>query len=138
MTDSAALTRRSLLIAGSAGSAIALAACAPSDGGSKTDTGTGKPSEVATLSEVPVGGAIAVMFNGAQIIVSQPQEGTVVAFSAVCTHQGCIIQPEKKGLNCPCHSSLFDTATGEVLQGPATKPLPAVKVAVQGDKVIAG
>ncbi|WEO75842.1 Rieske (2Fe-2S) protein [Cryobacterium sp. SO2] len=142
MTDSPALTRRTLLVAGSAGTALALAACAPntSSSGSGTggDSGTTTPTEVARLSDVPVGGAVAVMFDGAQIIVSQPTAGEVVAFSAICTHQGCIVQPEKTGLNCPCHQSLFDTATGAVLQGPATEPLPPVAVTLDGDKVLAG
>lgn len=138
MTDPAALTRRSLLIAGGAGTVLALAACAPDETSSDTDPGTSTPTEVAVLSDIPVGGAVAVMLDGSQIIVSQPTAGEVVAFSAICTHEGCIVVPEKKGLNCPCHKSLFDTVTGAVLKGPATEPLPAVKVALDGDKVLAG
>ncbi|ASD22354.1 hypothetical protein B7495_09860 [Cryobacterium sp. LW097] len=138
MTHDADLTRRTLLVAGGAGTALALAACAPGDPNTDTDAGTASPAEVAVLSDIPVGGAIAVMFDGAQIIVSQPTAGEVVAFSAICTHQGCIVVPEKKGLNCPCHKSLFDTATGAVIQGPATDPLPAVTVTLDGDKVLAG
>ena len=139
MTHAADLTRRTLLVAGGAGTALALAACAPGDDGasSGTDQGRTTATEVAVLSDIPVGGAIAVMFDGAQIIVSQPTAGEVVAFSAICTHQGCIVVPEKKGLNCPCHQSLFDTATGAVLQGPATDPLPEVTVTLDGDKVLA-
>ncbi|ANP72950.1 ubiquinol-cytochrome c reductase iron-sulfur subunit [Cryobacterium arcticum] len=141
MSPAINLTRRTLLVAGGAGTALALAACAP-DATSPTtgtpDAGTTTPTEVATLTDIPVGGAKAVMLNGSQIIVSQPAEGTVVAFSAICTHQGCIVAPEKKGLACPCHGSLFDTATGAVLTGPATDPLPEVKVTLDGDKVIAG
>jgi len=136
MTDSTALTRRTLLVAGGAGTALALAACAPSDSG--TSSGTAAPTEVAALGDIPVGGAIAVMLDGSQIIVSQPTAGEVVAFSAICTHQGCIVVPEKTGLNCPCHQSLFDTATGAVLKGPATEPLPPVKVTLDGNKVLAG
>ena len=136
MTDSTALTRRTLLVAGGAGTALALAACAPGDSG--TSSGTAAPTEVAALGDIPVGGAIAVMLDGSQIIVSQPTAGEVVAFSAICTHQGCIVVPEKTGLNCPCHQSLFDTATGAVLKGPATEPLPPVKVTLDGNKVLAG
>ena len=140
MTHAADLTRRTLLVAGGAGTALALAACAPGNDGSSTGNaqGAATPTEVAVLSDIPVGGAIAVMFDGAQIIVSQPAAGKVVAFSAICTHQGCIVVPEKKGLNCPCHQSLFDTATGAVLKGPATEPLPAVTVTLDGDTVLAG
>ena len=143
MTDSAALTRRALLVAGGAGTALALAACAPGDAssgggtgsGGGTSSGTTTGTEIANLSDIPVGGAVAVMLNGSQVIVSQPTAGEVVAFSAICTHQGCIVVPEKKGLTCPCHQSLFDTATGAVLQGPATDPLPPVTVTLKGDKI---
>jgi Rieske Fe-S protein len=138
MTDPAALTRRSLLIAGGAGTALALAACAPDETNGDTEPGTGTPTEVAVLSDIPVGGAVAVMLDGSQIIVSQPTAGEVVAFSAICTHKGCPVQPEQKGLACPCHGSLFDTATGAVLEGPATDPLPPVTVTLDGDKVFAG
>ena len=140
MSPAINLTRRTLLVAGGAGTALALAACAPGSTSSGTSAGSGTttPTEVASLADVPVGGAIAVMLNGSEIIVSQPTEGTVVAFSAICTHRGCIVVPEKKGLGCPCHQSLFDTATGAVRQGPATDPLPKVKVTLDGDKVIAG
>lgn len=140
MTDSAALSRRTLLVAGGAGTALALAACAPGESrpGSSTVEGTSSPTEVAQLSDIPVGGAIAVMLNGAQIVVSQPTAGEVVAFSAVCTHQGCIVAPEKTGLACPCHGSLFDPASGAVLQGPATDPLPEIAVTLDGDTVLAG
>ena len=139
MTDTVALTRRALLVAGGAGTALTLAACAPSNTGPAggSGSGAGTATEIATLSDIPVGGAVAVMLNGSQVIVSQPTAGEVVAFSAICTHQGCIVVPEKKGLNCPCHQSLFDTATGAVLQGPATDPLPPVTVTLDGDRVLA-
>ncbi|PXA67839.1 ubiquinol-cytochrome c reductase iron-sulfur subunit [Cryobacterium arcticum] len=129
------LSRRALLVAGGAGTALALAACAPARNGA--DSGAGTPTEIALLSDVPVGGAVAVMLNGSQVIVSQPTEGTVVAFSAICTHAGCMVAPEKTGLSCPCHQSLFDTATGAVLQGPATEPLAEVSVTLDGDRVLA-
>lgn len=139
MTDSAALSRRTLLVAGGAGTALALAACAPGESGTgSTAEATSTPTEVAQLSDIPVGGAIAVMLNGSQIVVSQPTAGEVVAFSAICTHQGCIVAPEKTGLACPCHGSLFNPATGAVLQGPATDPLPEVTVTLDGDTVLAG
>ncbi len=47
------------------------------------------------------------------------------AMSAVCTHLGCITryQPDERIIACPCHGSRFDL-DGEVLAGPAPRPLP--------------
>ncbi|ACB07913.1 Rieske (2Fe-2S) protein [Candidatus Korarchaeum cryptofilum] len=53
------------------------------------------------------------------------------AFSAVCTHLGCIVHLEKKDdIYCPCHAGYFDPVTGEVLAGPPKKPLPEVKIRI--------
>jgi arsenite oxidase small subunit len=55
------------------------------------------------------------------------KDGTLVAFSILCTHVCCQLQydPTVKELGCPCHGSIFD-ATGKVLQGPATANLPQI------------
>ena len=72
------------------------------------------------------------------IIVAQPTAGQVVAFSAICTHQGCKVAPAGATLNCPCHGSKFETATGKVLNGPARADLEKVAVKVSGQDVVAG
>jgi len=68
-------------------------------------------------------------------VVSQPSAGKVVAFSAVCTHQGCTVAPQGKEFDCPCHGSRFDGTTGDVLNGPARDPLPKLNAQVSGDSV---
>jgi ubiquinol-cytochrome c reductase iron-sulfur subunit len=68
----------------------------------------------------------------------------VVAYSKICTHAGCAIalyraplyEPTsaKPALVCPCHYSTFDPATGgEVLFGPAGRPLPQLPLEVDDD-----
>jgi Rieske Fe-S protein len=71
--------------------------------------------------------------------VVQPAKDTFVAFSAVCTHMGCTVgfyQPELQ-FRCPCHGSIFSAATGAVVQGPATLPLPGIEVKVSDGKLLA-
>ncbi|MBI1922591.1 MAG: Rieske (2Fe-2S) protein [Geobacter sp.] len=66
-------------------------------------------------------------------------KGTVHAFSAVCTHLGCIVQWEKeKGqFLCPCHAGRF-SADGEVISGPPPRPLEKLPVAMRDGKIIVG
>ncbi len=76
--------------------------------------------------------------NNASLLVRLP-DGTFVAYEQACTHQGVavIYHPDTHTFICPLHGSIFDPAqNGKVLQGPATTPLPAVKVSVNGDGTI--
>jgi Rieske Fe-S protein len=58
------------------------------------------------------------------------------AFSAVCTHQGCLVdRVTARTIICPCHGSAFDTTTGKVVTGPASSPLAPVAVTVRDGKV---
>jgi Rieske Fe-S protein len=54
----------------------------------------------------------------------------VVAYTAICTHQGCPVNmwsTDRKAFVCSCHGSVFDPRNGaEVLGGPAPRPLPAL------------
>jgi Rieske Fe-S protein len=89
---------------------------------------------LAKASEVRGAGVVA---HG--VVLTRDGSGTVHGVSAVCTHQGCTVSSPHDGVvNCPCHGSRFDASTGKVLRGPATRPLPAVPVSVQGDDVVRG
>jgi ubiquinol-cytochrome c reductase iron-sulfur subunit len=71
----------------------------------------------------------------------------IVAYSKICTHAGCAIglyrspnfaatQP-RPALVCPCHYSTFDPATGgNVIFGPAGRPLPQLPLAVDARRVL--
>lgn len=146
------LTRRAVLAAGGAtAGALTLAACGPDDGGAPpaTDNGTSGGTDgtdggagggaIASLDDVPVGGAIAATTAaGEAILLTRPTENEIRAFSSVCTHQGCAVEPGSGELECPCHGSRFDLSTGEVLSGPAFEPLPEVSVEVSADGEITG
>jgi cytochrome b6-f complex iron-sulfur subunit len=127
-------TRRAVVVAGMATGASVLVACS---GGSSSSGGGGASGPIVALADVPVGGAVAAKDgSGAPIVVAQPTAGKAVAFSAICTHMGCQVAPAGKRLDCPCHGSQYDAATGAVLRGPAPRPLPPVAVKVENGQVV--
>jgi Rieske Fe-S protein len=88
---------------------------------------------LATTDAIPVGGGM--ILQDKEIVITQPTAGEFKAFSAVCTHQGCIVDAIAGGtINCPCHGSKFKL-DGSVSQGPATEPLSAREVKVSGDQI---
>ena len=98
----------------------------PGSGGGTT------PAVLVPLGQVTADGVIA---DG--VVLTRTSSGGVHGVSATCTHQGCRVNPPVHGVvSCPCHGSRFDAATGKVLNGPATAPLPEVPVSVQGTDVV--
>jgi Rieske Fe-S protein len=92
---------------------------------------TAKPAgtRLASVSDVPAGGG--VVLSGQNIVLTNTG-GTIHGFSSTCTHQGCTVGGVSGGtINCPCHGSRFDAASGAVAAGPAQRALPAVRVVVQ-------
>jgi Rieske Fe-S protein len=84
--------------------------------------------KVGAESSFPVG--TWKLVGSAQVIVAQDASG-FFAFSAICTHQGCIVDPPSSNGStfCPCHGSRFD-GNGNVLVGPANSPLRHFQVNV--------
>ncbi|HEV7897570.1 MAG TPA: Rieske (2Fe-2S) protein [Planosporangium sp.] len=144
-------TRRSVLagVAG-VGAATVLAACGTDssttaanpgtdNGGAQATPTTGQQpagsTGLAKTSEIPVGGGKVI--ESQKIVVTQPVAGQYKAFSAQCTHAGCLVTTIADGvINCPCHKSKFSAADGSVKGGPAKAPLEAKNVTVQGDSVV--
>lgn len=88
---------------------------------------------LALVADIPVGGG--KVFGSQKVVLTQPTPGVIKAFSATCTHQGCVVEGVADGtINCPCHGSAFRVADGSVAAGPAKRALPAVAVTVtQGE-----
>ena len=77
------------------------------------------------------------MLTAQKIVVTQPKAGTFAAFTAVCTHLGCLVDSVSGGtINCPCHGSKFSITNGSVVNGPATAPLAAVSIKVKGSNIV--
>ena len=114
----------------------------PSATASETATQSTKKvsgKKVATLSELPKGSGKKVrQRNGESAYVIHLTNDKIVAYSAVCTHQGCTVNyvQSKKELDCPCHGARFDaTNDAKVIAGPAPRPLKKLKVAVSGNDI---
>jgi Rieske Fe-S protein len=90
---------------------------------------------IVALAAVPVGGGLIVPERG--VVVTQPVEGEVVAFSTLCPHRGCQVRAVAAGtINCFCHGSRFRIGDGAVVGGPATQPLTPVPVVVLDGMVV--
>lgn len=142
-------SRRSVL---AAGAATLVTGCGGDDGGpsapeteatpgasdsASASRGSSAPGgeELARTADVPVGGGTIV--KDRKIVVTQPEAGEFKAFSAVCTHQQCLVGSVEDGLIvCPCHGSRFRVTDGSVERGPATRPLPPEEITVSGDAVL--
>ncbi len=137
----APLRRRSVIgVALGAGvGAPLLSACGSDDGGSAdTSTGAGGGSKttssgaVATKADIPVGSG--KIFPAEKVVITQPTEGDFKAFTAVCTHQGCVVAEVKDAeIDCNCHGSRFSIEDGSVLGGPAKAPLAELTVTATGE-----
>ncbi len=66
--------------------------------------------------------------DGSPDIVVRHRDGSLAAFSAVCTHAGCDVEFQSGVLLCPCHGSEFDASTGAVVRGPALTALAPKRV----------
>jgi Rieske Fe-S protein len=153
-----AASRRTVLACASVTCAAVLAGCArydsnngglaagqpaytpPSSSGSTGSGGTGTgggagTNVLAKTSDVPVGGG--KILTDKKIVITQPSAGTFHAFTAVCTHQGCLVDSVGGGtIDCPCHGSKFSVNNGSVVNGPATSPLAAVSIKVKGSNIV--
>ena len=144
----AALTRRSALRGGAIVVAAGVAGYAVAR---RTGAATGAPGvanaygvpapeparPLARLDQLPAGGGL--VLTDRRVVLTRDAAGTVRAFSATCTHQGCTVSDVRDGrIDCPCHGSRFDAATGAVVQGPATRALRPVPVVVRDAQVYAG
>jgi thiosulfate dehydrogenase [quinone] large subunit len=163
--DVATSTRRALL-AGFAGTALAiagisalvkgtytaprsLAAGTGSGSGGASGAGTGSGAASKTLppgavklgpaSRLPSGQAATYSdpSDGSPDILIRDSNGNLKAFSAVCTHAGCTVGYEGGIIVCPCHGGEFNGETGEVIAGPPPTGLAPKKVLEKGGQIYA-
>jgi Rieske Fe-S protein len=136
MPDLPRPTRRQVLqTTGAAAVAAATAGCGFIGTGVQTVTQPSSPVTLGPVSDVPLGGGH--VYTDAKVVVTQPTAGDYKAFTAVCTHQGCLVGSVSEGaIHCPCHGSAFSISDGSVLQGPATNALASEAISVANGTVI--
>jgi cytochrome b6-f complex iron-sulfur subunit len=84
------------------------------------------------------GGAAIVNYSSGSLLIDHPSANTYNALSAICTHQGCVVNTYDSGSNqfvCPCHGSHFDTS-GNVVQGPAPAPLTKYQTSFSNNQLV--
>jgi glycine/D-amino acid oxidase-like deaminating enzyme/nitrite reductase/ring-hydroxylating ferredoxin subunit len=84
------------------------------------------PGDVGSPADVRRGGGAVVRRGLAKFAVHRSEDGALHVLSAVCPHLGCVVDwnDAEKSWDCPCHGSRF-SATGELINGPANRPLEA-------------
>jgi glycine/D-amino acid oxidase-like deaminating enzyme/nitrite reductase/ring-hydroxylating ferredoxin subunit len=90
-------------------------------------------AETRSLRSVGRGEGRLVDVNGDVVAASRDDQGRLTLLSPTCTHLGCRVHwnTAEGTWDCPCHGSRF-TATGEVLAGPAERPLEPRRAAAAG------
>ncbi len=125
------MKRRDVLKAGALSGVLALTGVAASSCSSETAT---MSSDSISLTDIPVGGGMIIAEP--PLVVTQPSQGEVKAFTSICTHQGCKVNAVSDNqIFCPCHGSIFSAIDGSVIRGPATEGLSAAAVSVDGTKI---
>jgi nitrite reductase/ring-hydroxylating ferredoxin subunit len=90
---------------------------------------------VGKADEIAEGDATAFDVGGVEIAVAR-SGGALYAFSDICTHRACNLanggEIDGTTIECECHGSMFEMATGDVVEGPATEPIQTYPVSDEG------
>ncbi len=89
---------------------------------------------------IPVGGSVLVTYDAGatQLLINRASAGNFHVPNPTCTHAGCTVGlyvAANQGISCPCHGSFFGIS-GQVLNGPANRPLDAYQSSFDGDDVL--
>lgn len=112
------------------------APAAPVESSDATD-GASAANALGNSADVAVGSG--VIYEASKVVVTQPTAGEFKCFTAVCTHQGCLVsQIRNSEIVCACHGSSFSITDGSVIQGPASAALAEEKITVSDGTIKLG
>jgi nitrite reductase (NADH) small subunit/3-phenylpropionate/trans-cinnamate dioxygenase ferredoxin subunit len=93
--------------------------------------------KVARIDDIPPGKMKTVNINGQPIVLANV-EGTVHAFSGICSHaDGPLGRGKLLGevVECPFHGGQFEVRSGKAVMPPATDDVPTFEVQIEGDDI---
>jgi cytochrome b6-f complex iron-sulfur subunit len=131
------INRRAAIGAGVVAGAALVAGCGsstPTTAASTTTAAAGGP--LAKVADVPDGGSLVVTVDKKPYALFKGADGKVVVHTGICTHMQCAVAASGTQLKCPCHGSVFDAATGAVVNGPANGPLASINITETGGNVV--
>ena len=93
--------------------------------------------DVGSVNDFPVGQGKVVPVNDRPVIIVNLEQGGLRAYSAICTHLGCIVEWDnsRQFILCPCHDGRFNALNGAIISGPQPAPLPELELTVENDTV---
>jgi len=94
--------------------------------------------KAALKKEIPAGKMKALEVAKVSVLLANVA-GEYYAIGNKCTHRGCKLSSgvfEGETVKCPCHKSVFNVKTGEVVHGPASKPTPKYAVKVKEEQIL--
>ena len=97
----------------------------------------GQWQRVGSVSDVKPGQIVKVEVDGEPVCLGNA-EGELLAISDICSHEYVELHEgwlEGDAVECPQHGSKFSLRTGAPRGLPATRPVPAYQVKVEGDDV---
>lgn len=97
---------------------------------------TARSASAGPVGEFAVGSAKVIAGQTGPILVLRLAQDRFKAFSAVCTHLGCIVKWDEatQHIRCPCHAAVFGN-DGSVVSGPPPAPLAEYRVNVVAGEV---
>ena len=107
------------------------------EAGDVSKLAVGEPVEMVFRENRVDGWKVASEKENAWVVKLSDQN--IVAFGPQCTHLGCAYHWDdgKREFQCPCHSSVF-SVDGNVVSGPAPRPLDRYEAKIQNGKLLLG
>jgi Rieske Fe-S protein len=104
-----------------------------------SNRGGSTASPIESIARLGKGDGGVIDKDGEKIAVWKDDQGRVHAFSAKCSHKGCLVtwNNADRTWDCPCHGSIFGS-DGSVIHGPAVEPLAKASIGSKQHRAGAG